>query len=149
MTPDVDALKAAEKEQFVFEAEKEQLVVPRSSSCRRRKHRHGRRGSAPWGFGLALIILGGLLLFSNLTGWSLVNWWALFILLPAFGSLNKAVSIRRATGHFPKPAREALGWGIILLLVATLFLFGLNWSVFWPILLVGVGVAAILNNVLR
>lgn len=62
---------------------------------------------------------------------------------------QKAFAIRDRTGHYPKEAREALGWGVILLLVAGLFLFGLSWNVFWPVLVVGLGLRVIINNTLR
>lgn len=149
MSVNVDDLKAAEKEQLILELDDAEMAVDKSQqSCRPARHRT-RHSHKPWGLGLILIVVGVMLLASNTVGLQFTNWWALFILLPASGSIKKALAIRDETGHYPKEAREALGWGVILLLVAGMFLFGLSWSVFWPVLLVGFGLSALINNALR
>lgn len=149
MSASVDDLKAAEKEKLLREFDDADIVAVKSKqSCYTGRH-HTHNGHSQWGFGLILIAVGIALLASNTIGWQIMNWWALFILLPASGSIKKAFAIRDRTGHYPKEAREALGWGVILLLVAGLFLFGLSWNVFWPILVVGLGLRVIINNTLH
>ncbi len=59
-----------------------------------------------WVPGLILIGLGAFFLFSNFTGFRLENWWALFILIPAFGSLG---SFLRAYQRDDRLSHEARG----------------------------------------
>ena len=100
-----------------------------------------------WGVGLILIVLGALFLLRN-TGMldiSLKNWWALFILLPAIGSLDSARRMyRSADNRLTAPASGSLVVGLVLLFVAATFLFGLDWSYFGPILIIltGIGIVA-------
>ncbi|HMN62375.1 MAG TPA: hypothetical protein PJ988_18560 [Anaerolinea sp.] len=42
-------------------------------------------------FGVILILLGGLFLLQQYTHFDFRNWWALFILIPAFGAFTSAV----------------------------------------------------------
>jgi hypothetical protein len=149
MSADLDGLKAAEKEQLFVELDETDVTVEKATQREQEDQACGRRGHKPWGMGLILIAVGVALLASNTVGLHLTNWWALFILIPAVSSIRKGFAIREETGHYPKPAREAFGWGVVLLLAASMFLFGVDWSVFWPVMLIGVGISAIINNTLR
>jgi hypothetical protein len=93
--------------------------------------------------------LGVALLLFNDSGLGFENWWAFFILLPAIGSLKKGLAMRTETGHFPQAAREAVGWGVIMMVVALFFLIGLSWNMFWPIILIVVGMIVIVNKILK
>ncbi|HQF70732.1 MAG TPA: hypothetical protein PLH39_05580, partial [Promineifilum sp.] len=45
-----------------------------------------------WMPGLGLIAVGVIFLLANFTGFQLHNWWALFILIGAFGAFGSAIS---------------------------------------------------------
>ena len=77
------------------------------------------------------------------------NWWALFILIPAVGSLMTAWNIYQANGsQWTGAARGPLITGVILVLVTATFLFGLSWGLMVPLLLILAGAAALLNGML-
>ena len=101
-----------------------------------------------WVVGLILIILGGLFLVRN-TGMfdiPLRNWWALFILIPALGSLDTARRMYRAAGNqLTAPARSSLLVGLVLLFFTAVFLFDLNWSLFGPILIILAGIGILVT----
>ena len=125
----------------------------REERARRREERHearwARRGSQGWIWGAVLILIGLILLLQNFGFPYLSNWWALFILVPAVGSLAAAWNIYRDAGNrLVAPARGSLIGGILLTMVAMLFLFNMNWSLLWPILLILAGVGALLNALL-
>lgn len=94
--------------------------------------------------GGVLVLVGVVFLARNLTdfdlgGW---NWWALFILIPAIGTLANVWRVYQAEGHITVAARGPLVFGVGLLLVSAIFLFNLSWGTMWPFFLIifGVGV---------
>lgn len=95
-----------------------------------------------------LISLGLLLLVQNLTGFTLHNWWALFILLPAVGAFTAAISNYQEAGRMTYEVRASIFGGFILCLVAAAFLFSLNWALIGPGLLVLAGSALLFNSIL-
>ncbi|RPH75813.1 hypothetical protein EHM76_00805 [bacterium] len=115
------------------------------------KPRH--TGFGPWIAGLVLILIGGYLLLRNLgilpEGLALRNWWALFILIPAFGSFSSAWQDYQANGRLTSQGRRPLIGGFILVVIVLIFLFNLNWSLLWPVLLILAGVSALLGGFLR
>ncbi|HLF28942.1 MAG TPA: hypothetical protein VJG32_21660 [Anaerolineae bacterium] len=103
-----------------------------------------RRGNPAWVGGVILIVLGLVFLVQNLTGFELGNWWAIFILIPAIGSLATAWRIIQANGGRVTPAaRGPLTGGLILITVAAVFLFNLDWGAIWPVFLIIIGVSAL------
>jgi hypothetical protein len=116
----------------------------------RREWREERRaerysGGGAWVFGVMLILIGVLVLLSNAGLFSLRNWWALFILIPAAGSFTAAFNQFKAAGRLTAGARSSLIGGFIITMVAAMFLIGLNWGLLWPVLLILAGVGALLN----
>ncbi|MBE3064006.1 MAG: hypothetical protein IMZ69_03190 [Spirochaetes bacterium] len=88
-------------------------------------------------------------LLTNVAGVSLQNWWALFILIPALGSLWTAYTMfKRSGGKFTAASRGPLVGGLVLLGVTAMFLFSLDWEKAWPVLLIVAG-AAVLISVIR
>lgn len=83
--------------------------------------------------GLIFILIGVLFVFQQFGKFSFDNWWALFILLPALGSISTAYGMYRRNGRFHDGVRANLFVGLIILTVALLFLFNLSWEVFWPL----------------
>lgn len=99
-----------------------------------------------WMGGLVLIGIGVIFLLSNLDVFHLDNWWALFILIPAFANFGTAWQSYQRHGRLTKNARGSLTGGVIITLIASAFLFGWNWGVIWPIFLIIGGIGALMNS---
>ncbi len=74
-----------------------------------------------WIGGVVLIIIGVFFLIRTLTGFTLNNWWALFILIPAVTSFGRVITIYQAEGVLNSQARGALIGGVILTFIAIVF----------------------------
>ena len=136
MSDTIDSLKEAEKEAMGNDHQ------PLSEYRSRRVQRH--KGNTTGG--LILIGIGTFFLLSQLTGFHIHNWWALFILIPAMMKLNEAWQSYRADGRLNDATRGALFGGTLLAMVASFFLFNLSWGLFWPLILILLGVGALLNG---
>jgi len=100
-----------------------------------------------------VFIGGGAIVLLNQTGiLSLeLNWWAFFILFPAFGALSGAYNRYRATNNL-------LDMGVMmpaligLFMVALTFnflvgdLWNINWNLYWPIILIIIGLSMIFGR---
>lgn len=137
MQADIDALK--EEEKRAEGAEDAQDSAQDSAHEDRRERRS-------WIPGIVLIALGLIFLFDNAFGVELDNWWALFILIPAVANLNRAWQRYRRAGRWTSSARSALTGGLLISTVALIFLFDLSWNLFWPTLLIVLGVGILLRN---
>ena len=137
----------------------EQSPIPGSEPLSRREARRQRREqrladpsrAGTWTVGLILIALGALFLIRDSGTWDipLSNWWALFILIPAVGALSTAGRMYSDAGnHLTAPARGSLLVGLVLIFVTIMFLFEISWTFLGPILIIGVGLAIILNYML-
>ena len=131
-------------------AEMEARDMRQSEREARREERRARRGSnsTAWVGGVVLIVLGVIFLLQSVRGFSLNNWWALFILIPAFGSFADAWNIYRQTGRLTRRVRGALISGCVFSLVTAAFLFNWNWGIVLPVLLIVWGVTLLLNSLL-
>jgi drug/metabolite transporter (DMT)-like permease len=111
-------------------------------------HQHEERPRRPaWIAGGVLILIGIVFIVRNVTGLELHNWWALFILIPALGSLATAWQMFQKNGRrFTAASRGPLVGGIVLLAVAAVFLFSLDWALAWPFLLILGGGALLLTS---
>jgi hypothetical protein len=98
--------------------------------------------------GAILVFLGILLLLQNMGVSTLKNWWALFILLPAYGSVIAGVEIYRNQGRLTRGGVNALIWGGLWTILALVFLFNLDIGLYWPILLIAGGVSLLVTAVL-
>jgi drug/metabolite transporter (DMT)-like permease len=136
----------------------EQSQTPESEPLSRREARRQRReqrladpsrGDA-WIIGIILIVLGGLFLMRTMgADVPLTNWWALFILIPAFGALSAAWRMYRQADHrLTTAARSSLLVGLALSFITFMFLFEISWTYVGPILIIVVGIAIILNYVI-
>jgi MFS family permease len=139
-----------------LETNMESQLKPASDATREYRDDQHDRGavSLVWALvsGLALIALGVVLLLNNagvLTVNFLTNWWALFILLPAIGAFVAAYeSWRRARAVTGNVISNIVG-GLILTFVAGMFLFNLDWGVFWPVFIILAGVGVLSRGMLR
>jgi hypothetical protein len=116
----------------------------------RREERRARRGSngTAWVGGVVLIVLGVIFLLQSVRGFYLNNWWALFILIPAFGSFADAWNAYRQAGRLNRRARGGLISGCVFLLITAAFLFNWNWGIVLPVLLIVWGITLLLNSLL-
>ena len=114
-----------------------------------RSRRHaGETGS--WIAGVILILLGVAFMLERsgiftLTG----NWWSIFIYLGAFAGFANAWRSYRAGRGFDSAAGGSLTWGLVLTVVATIFMLDLEWNMWWPAILIAVGVGMVLSSWLR
>lgn len=99
-----------------------------------------------WIVGGALILIGVVFLLRSVTGVELNNWWALFILIPALGSLVTAWQMFVRNGRrFTAASRGPLIGGLVLLAISAIFLFSLDWAIAWPFILIIAGVGVLLS----
>ncbi len=148
--PDEDNKPATHPEPTPPMTEQDWRDLRRSEHEARREERRARRGSAgaAWIGGIVLILLGIVFLLQNVRGIYFSNWWALFILIPAFGSFATAWNVYRQTGRLNRRVRGALISGCVFLLITAAFLFNWNWGLVLPVLLIIWGVTLLLNSLL-
>ena len=116
----------------------------------RRQERHGMRhemmghgfGGFPIG-GLVIIVIGVIFLLGNFGFHLSAHWWAALLLIPAVGLLVTAIRFYRVDNSFNGRAMGPAIGGVILLAMALAIFFGLNWGLFWPIVLIAVGAAIV------
>jgi hypothetical protein len=99
--------------------------------------------------GVVLILLGLAFLLSNAgyvvwTG----SWWAVFIYLAALASFANAWRSYRSREEFGSTATASLVWGLVLTVVASIFLFNLSWDLWWPAILIVIGAGIVAGNLL-
>lgn len=122
----------------------------RAEKEQRREERRAWRGSRPfnWIWGAVLILIGLVLLLQNLTGTFSFNWWALFILIPAFWTFSAAWGNYQSNGRLTRTGRSSLIGGAALTIIAAIFLLNLNFSYLWPVLLILGGLSVLLSELL-
>ena len=102
--------------------------------------------------GLAFIAGGTIVLLNQMGVWSFeFNWWALFILFPAFGALNGAYNRYRSTNDlFEMGVMIPALVGLFMLLLSVSMLLGdainMNLKVYWPIILIVLGLGLIIGR---
>lgn len=106
------------------------------------KHDESCHSGPGWGFGAWLIGLGVFFLLTTFTGLRMHNWWAAFLFIPAFGSLGGFLRAYQKDG-FSNEARGSLIGAMFFFTLAATFIFGLSWSMIWPVFLIIGGVAAL------
>ena len=97
-------------------------------------------------FGGAVVLLNQL----NILPFEL-NWWALLILFPAFGTLTSAYNRYRSTNDlFEMAVMIPALVGLFMLLLSVSMLVGdainLNLRVYWPIILIVLGLGLIIGR---
>lgn len=92
-------------------------------------------------FPAVIIVAAGTLFLLNNLGYRIDflfhgNWWALFILLGASAPLTRAWEVYRARGNLDAEATYYLLSASAVVLVAVMFLAGLDWAVWWPLFVI-------------
>lgn len=153
MTDDID-IKTLESADIATlkEAEKSSVIVANDSQRKSEIEEAGGEkdgeGKGSWIGGVVLIAIGTIFLITNFTDFELDNWWALFILIPAFSTLGNAVRVYKRDEHLGQEGRGSLIGGMVMLFVAAAFLFSWNWGLIWPYFLIFGGLGLLLNAVL-
>jgi len=105
--------------------------------------------------GLVFIVGGAVVLLNQLNILPFeLNWWALLILFPAFGTLSSAYNRYRSTKDlFEMGVMIPTLVGLFMLLLCVSLLFGdaidLNLKVYWPIILIVLGLGLIIGRLRR
>jgi drug/metabolite transporter (DMT)-like permease len=110
--------------------------------------RHPMR-NLPWFGGAVLIFIGVIFLVKDIPFLHLDNWWALFILIPAFTSLASAWTTYRRQQRITSAVRGPLIGGIILICVALIFLFNLDFGRYWPVFLIVAGLGTLIGALIK
>lgn len=98
-----------------------------------------RNGS--WIGGAILVFVGTVFLLKNFGFPFPENWWALFILIPAFASFAGARKLYLGNGGaFSRSVVGGIAAGCVFVLLSILFLFGFDIGKFWPLILIVLGV---------
>lgn len=102
--------------------------------------------------GLILIGGGAIVLLNQMGVLSFAfNWWALFILIPAIGSLSGAYNRYRATNNlFDMSVMIPALIGLFMVALMFNLLVGngwnFNWNLYWPIILILIGLGMIFGR---
>lgn len=99
---------------------------------------------------VAIIAIGALFLAGNL-GVDLAffrhgNWWAWFILIGALAPLTGAWEAWRRSGRFDGEVGYCLLAASAVVLVAAMFLLGLDWGQWWPLFVILGGLFTLLPH---
>ncbi len=99
-------------------------------------------------FGIVLVVLG-IVFFLQQTGnlTENFNWWALFILIPAVSSLTGMYYAIRNSGTFNQTARSAAGTAVVFFTLSFMFLFNLDWAIYWPLMVLAVGFSILIGSI--
>lgn len=124
---------------------REERRAARDARREARRERRSASGTPGWILGAILIVLGILFLLQNAGITVVNNWWALFILIPAVGSFTAAYNIYKSNGRLTPAGRSSLAGGVILTLIAAVFLFGFNFGLLLPVLLIVAGLILLAN----
>jgi phosphatidylserine synthase len=105
-------------------------------------------GGLPIG-GFIVLAIGIVLLLGNL-GFSVPhNWWAVLLLVPAVAALVNAIRFYRYDGpQSPRVMGSAIG-GLVMLALALALFFDIGLGLFWPVIVIIVGVAIVARSVWR
>ena len=117
-----------------------QRQADRAARGERRVERGGRHNFR-WLWGGVLIVLGVELLLQNMGFTFADNWWALFILIPAFRSYASAWDQYQHHNRLTRGAAGSLVSGLLFTLLTVVFFFSIDFGIFWPVLLILAGLA--------
>jgi hypothetical protein len=107
------------------------------------------RGSR-WIVGLAILLMGGILLVQNLAGWQIDRWWFILLIIPSIGAFMTAWRRYHAFGKSQRSAViRPVVIGLIFLIATVILLFNLSGQMILPLVLILVGLIAFVSVLLR
>lgn len=116
---------------------------------RRAQRRTGREaGGAGWMVGLVFIAIGLLYMLHNAGILPhFTNWWALFLLLPGFGTLSAALGAYQGNGgQWTAEVTGPFLGGLLFVGLTAVFLFNLNFNWLWPLFLIAAGLLLLFRS---
>ena len=93
-----------------------------------------------------MILVGLALLVGMLTGYTLDNWWALFMLIPVGTMLMELWQDYQKNGRLSKKTSGLIIPITILSAIIAIFLFNLSWSIIWPVSFIAVGLSMLIGG---
>lgn len=93
-----------------------------------------------------MILVGLVLVGANVLGMTLDNWWALFMLIPAFFLLSAVWQDYKENGRLTSKSTGSLIASLAIFTMVAIFLFDLNWGLLWPLAFVFGGIAVLLGS---
>ena len=108
--------------------------------------KHNRNDDATKIFAVVLILVGIAVLVNTFTDYSLENWWALFMLLPAGYIFMTAWRDYNKNGRLSHKNSGSIIPGLVMLAMVAIFLFNLSWTIFWPVTIIAIGASILLGN---
>ncbi len=121
---------------------REQRRAERWARREARLQRHAGRYTG-WFAGVLLIGIGVILLLEQMKIPFFANWWALFILIPAFWAYMAAWDNYQDNSRLTRRVASSLTVGILLTILALIFLVNLATGFFWPALLIVGGLSLV------
>lgn len=114
----------------------------------------GARGTTKsWGglpMGGIIILIVGVIFLANNFGFHLpANWWAVFVLVPAVAALVTAIRFYRVDKAMSARVMGSATGGVLMLAIALALFFGVNWGMFWPVILIIIGGGIVLRGYWR
>ncbi len=107
---------------------------------------YGGMGPGASTLGITLVLVGGYFLLRNVFGIDIDNWWAIFILIPAIFLLGTTARFYSQDGSITPRVAQSAAPACMMILVALIFLFDLDWGTVWPLFLIVGGLFAILAS---
>jgi uncharacterized membrane protein len=96
--------------------------------------------------GLALIILGVFFLAENAGIVEYTPLWGIVFLIPAVGSFVTAWMTYQHESVFTGAVRSEIIGGLVMLFIAIMILFSLNWGTLWPVFIIIAGLGSLLAS---
>jgi hypothetical protein len=97
-------------------------------------------------FGLVLIVLGIIFFAQQIGNFEFTNWWAVFILIPAFSAFGSSFRMWQRDGRFHFGVWSAFYGGLFPLMVALMFFFNLDWGKYWPVFVILPGFGTMISG---
>ncbi len=96
---------------------------------------------------VVLIVAGLIFLIQNFNIGVHLNWWAIFIFIPVAASFGSALNGLRQSGRFDQNVAGNLGSVVMVGTIATMLLLGLDWSLWWPLVIIAGGASIFINGI--
>lgn len=97
--------------------------------------------------GAVILIFIGIIFVLRQLG--IQNWWALFILIPAISSLSTLVQDTQNGTATRKVITQGVLNALFPTAIAGMFLFNLDWAIFWPIFIILAGLSMLLTGFIQ